>query len=96
MGFLGIRRGRRKTEPINVTIKSSTEVLKELNDEISEKLKRFSVFDIDVPTVRLKEFLSLVAKRNLAYRDPELCHGTTTAIVVGRIDANFADHEKGR
>jgi len=80
----------------NVTIKSHTDILRDLNDEITEKLKKSDVFDIDVPKIRIKQFIQIVKERNLDWAPTDFMHNKAETIVVGRRDANFGQHEEGR
>jgi len=84
------------TEPVNVTIKSHIDILNELNDKITEKLKKFDVFDIEVPIIRLKMFLKIVETRHLDWRDIDIEYDDKKVIVVGKKGVNFGQHEKER
>lgn len=106
MGFVKIALKKRGKEPNNVRILSPTEELKELNDEITEKLKKWKIFDLDVPVnrlggligrLKLHSIISVIEKRNLIWADPGFsnCKGKRT-IVVGVRGSDFAQHEKDR
>lgn len=106
MGFVKIALKKRGKEPNNVKILSSTDELRELNDEVTEKLKKWKMFDLDVPVrrlgglvgrLRLNSIISVIEKRNLVWADPGFgdYEGKRT-IVVGVRGSDFAQHERDR
>ena len=86
--------GVANNDPVNVTIKS----LNELSDEITEKLKKFDVFDIDVPTVRIKAFLKILKARDFEWMPTDFVYDNKETIVVGKKGADFSFdlHEEER
>ena len=87
------------TKPCDVTIMSHTDRVKALNDEITEKLKKWKIFDIDVKDNEffLKIFSDLVEKRNLTWSDPDMpTYEGKRTIVVAVHGESFEQHEKDR
>lgn len=82
----------------NVTIKSYIDILRELNDEITGKLAKFDVFDIEVQggRIRMEQFLQIVEERNLDYRRHGYKVGDKEVVVVGKKGINFGQYEEGR
>jgi hypothetical protein len=95
VGHLSLKWGQKK-EPNNVTIKSPTDELRELNDKITEKLKKWTIFDIDVPKRRLSQFIEVIEQRNLVWHDPGLEHKGVVTLVIGKIGSDFKEHEEER
>ena len=87
---------KKSIEPVNVTIKSSADILRDLNDEITEKLRKFDVFDINVPEISIKQFLQIIKKRNLDWRPTDFIHGNKETLVVGKKGVDFGQHEEER
>lgn len=86
-----------KAYPVyNVTIKSHYDILRELNDEITEKLIKFDVFDIEVPIIRMEQFIQIVKERNLDWRPGDIAADGKEVIVVGRRGVDFGQHEEDR
>lgn len=85
-----------KLEPINISIKSPTDLLKDFNNTLSKKLGEHDVFDVDIPTKRLNCFLKVLDARNLSWHNSGFEHDNKTTIVVGKIGADFKRHEKNR
>jgi len=80
----------------NVIIRSPVDVLRDLNNEITEKLERFDVFDIEVPELNIKQFLRVLKERNLDWRPTDFIHDNKETIVVGKKGVDFGQHEKER
>lgn len=91
-----LRTKQNDNEPCNVTIKSHYDILRDLNDEITKKLKKFDVFDIEVPLRRMEQFLQIVKERNLDWRPGDIVTNNKEVVVVGKKGIDFGQHEKER
>lgn len=95
-------------KPVAVKIMSPADELKGLNDEVTEKLEKWDIFDIDVRLPRLKRFFQVIEARNLVHHDPDIEFDDTAlegmgnlsitkrTIVVGKLGSDFKQHEKDR
>lgn len=83
-------------KPCNVTIKSHYDILRELNDEITEKLVKFDIFDIEVPIIRMEQFIQIVKERNLDWRPTDFIVDGKETVVVGKKGAAFDKFEEDR
>ncbi len=81
---------------VNITIKSSTDILKELNEELTSKTKQFDVFDIEVHEFRLEKFIEMLVLRKFKYVVTDIIINDKRTVTVGKIGANFAQHEAER
>ena len=99
MGMLSFKWHKKNTEPVRKGIKIMffQDYLKEANNEITKKLKKWDCFDFNYPTKFLKNLYWLLEERNLTYRDPGFGeYDGKTTVVVGTLTADFKDHERRR
>jgi len=78
-----------KTEPI---IRAS-DSLSKISEMITDKLKRWDVFDLNV---RLSAVKRILTARDLEYNHPEFEADGVVVIVVGKKGADFDEHERNR
>jgi len=70
--------------------------LEELNNVLTDKLKKWDCFDFDVPRHRLEAMKRAIEGRDLEWFDPDLEIDDVITIVVGTKGADFEDHERRR
>jgi hypothetical protein len=70
--------------------------LNTINDVITDKLKKWDCFDLDVEKSMLSAVKRVAKARDLEWRDPEFEVDNVITIVVGHKGADFEDHERRR
>lgn len=81
-----------ETEPA-ITAEDS---LTKINDVITDKLKKFDVFDLNVYKGRSSAVKRVIKARGLEWRNSEFMIGSVIVLVVGVQGADFAEHERNR
>lgn len=78
---------------------SSTEKLRKINREITERSEEYDVFDLEIPPALENAIIEILNKRGFEYRkgdDISLLITGTKLLIVGKPGADFEAHEKER